>query len=213
MVLWGTKLSWILLAIALVGDFVVAYALAVFYPGYRHMRQVMSVLGSKNSPISILYNIWLITLGVLICISAFNFYIVYSNESHNYAIAGLTILLMFGIGAGIISGIFNVNEDSKNETISSKIHGISAGIGFLALTFIPLVVSLISFRQENISIGIAAIIFFILCIVFFILFIMSEKETFQNTIIEFSGLWQRLLLGSMYIPLLLLALKHIMSDI
>ena len=74
MALWGTKLSWILLILAVVGDFAVPYALEVFYPGYRHMRQVMIVLGSKNSPIAIRYIIRLIISGILLCISSFYFY-------------------------------------------------------------------------------------------------------------------------------------------
>ncbi|SKC69145.1 DUF998 domain-containing protein [Maledivibacter halophilus] len=209
MSLWGSKLSWILLIIAIIGDFVVAYVLAFFNPGYSNTKQVMSVLGNPKSPVALFYNVWLIILGILICISAVNFYIVYSGVSKNYASAGLIILFIFGIGAGIISGIFSVNEGKEIETITSKIHGIGAGLGFLGLTFIPLVVGLISFKEYDSIIGIVSIAFFILSIVLFVLFIMSEKEAFQNSIIGFSGLWQRLLLASMYMPLLLIALKHI----
>ncbi|WDV44355.1 DUF998 domain-containing protein [Clostridiaceae bacterium M8S5] len=209
MSLWGSKLSWMLLIIAIIGDYVVAYILALFYPSYSHMRQVMSVLGNPKSPVSFIYNLWLIILGILICISAVNFHIIYSEISKSYASAGTIILFIFGIGAGIVSGIFSVNEAKEIETIASKIHGIGAGLGFLFLTFIPLVVGLISFKEGNSTIGIISIAFFILSIVLFVLFIISEKEAFQNSIIGFSGLWQRLLLGSMYTPLLLIALKRI----
>lgn len=209
MSLWGSKLGWILLIIGIIGDFVVTYVLAYFYPGYSHMRQVMSVLGNPKSPVAFLYNLWLIILGVLMCISAVNFYIVYTGVSKSYAISGAIILLLFGIGAGIISGLFSVNEGKEMETKASKIHGIGAGLGFLALTFIPLVVGQIFFREGDSIFGILSIAFFILSIVLFVLFIMSEKEAFQKSIIGFSGLWQRLLLASMYIPLFLIALKHL----
>ncbi len=143
------------------------------------------------------------------CVSAVNFYIVYSEVSKGYASAGTIILLIFGIGAGIISGIFSVNDVKKIETIASKIHGIGAGIGFLVLTFIPLVVGVISYKENDSIIGIISIVFFILSLLLFVLFIMSEREVYQNSIIGLSGLWQRLLLGSMYIPLLLIAFKNI----
>lgn len=130
---WGSKLSWILLIVAIVGDFVVAYVLACFYPDYSHMKQTMSVLGNLNSPVAFLYNMWLIILGILICISAGNFYIVYSDSSKILASIGLIILLFFGIGAGIISGIFSVNEGLEIETIASKIPWNRSRSGFSIL--------------------------------------------------------------------------------
>lgn len=210
--LWCTKLSWIILVIAIIGDYVVAYVLALFYPEYSHMKQVMSVLGNPKSPVAILYNIWLIILGILMCISAVDFYIAYCEISQGYARAGTIIIFLFGIGAGILAGIFSVNEVKEVETISSKIHGIGAGIGFIALTFIPLVVGVISFKEYDSIIGIISIVLFIVSIIVFVLFIMSEREVFENSIIGLSGLWQRLLLGSMYIPLLLIAFKHILKN-
>lgn len=209
MSIYGSRLSWILLLIAITFDFVVAYILALFYPGYSHMKQVMSVLGNPKSPVAVFYNIWLVILGILICISAVNFYNVYSVVSKGYALAGTIILIIFSIGAGILSGIFSVGESKAIETVALKIHGVGAGVGFLVLTFIPLIVGVLSFKQGDSIIGIISIIFFILSIVLFTLFIMSEKEAFQQSIIGFSGLWQRLLLASMYIPLVLIAIKHI----
>ncbi len=209
MSLWDSKLIWMLLIIAIIGDYVFAYVLAFFYPNYSHKKQVMSVLGNPKSPVAFFYNLWLIILGILMCVSAVNFYIVYSEVSKGYASAGTIILLIFGIGAGIISGIFSVNDVKKIETIASKIHGIGAGIGFLVLTFIPLVVGVISYKENDSIIGIISIVFFILSLLLFVLFIMSEREVYQNSIIGLSGLWQRLLLGSMYIPLLLIAFKNI----
>lgn len=209
---WGSRLSWLLLIIAVIGDFVVAYILAVFYSGYSHQRQVMSILGSKKSPVGLIYNIWLVALGILICISAMNFYYKYTEVSKNYASLGLIILLIFGLGAGILAGVFSVDDEKTIETIASKVHGIGAGIGFMALTFIPLIVGLIMFKQgDSMIIGIVSILCFVISIVLFVLFIMSEREIYQNSIIGLGGLWQRLLLGSMYLPLLLISIKNIIE--
>jgi hypothetical protein len=206
---WGSKVSWGLLISAILGDFIVAYILALFYPGYSHSKQVMSVLGNPHSPVATYLHIWLIVLGGLVCISAVNFYLTYSPVSKNLAGAGLVILIIFGVGAGILSGIFSVNETKEMETLGSKIHGIGAGIGFMALTFIPLIIGMLSVKSNDTAIGAVSFVSFVLSLIFFVLFIMSEKEAFQNTVIGLTGLWQRLLLGSMYVPLLLISLKNI----
>ncbi len=43
---------WYILLAALIGDFLVCYILALFYPKYSHTKQVMSVLGLSKLPSS-----------------------------------------------------------------------------------------------------------------------------------------------------------------
>ena len=68
----------------------------------------------------------------------------------------------------------------------------------LVLAFVPLFIGLLYKTEKEIILGNISTIIFIICLGLFVVFIMSEKETFQNKIIGYSGLWQRLLLGSMY---------------
>lgn len=210
--LWNSKLSWAILIIAILGDFIVAYVLSFYYPKYSHTKQVMSVLGSPQSPVSIIYNIWLVILGLLFIYSAINFYIVFSSVSKSYAMIGFILLLIFAIGAGILSGIFSVNASKELETLASKVHGIGSGLGFIALTFIPLIVCFLLYKSNDNTTAIISLIFFLISLVLFVLFVVSEKESYQNTIVGLSGLWQRLLLASMYMPLLIIAIKYIMKD-
>ena len=42
---------------------------------------------------------------------------------------------IFVVGAGLISGFFSVNESKDIITTASKIHGVGAAIGFMALFF------------------------------------------------------------------------------
>lgn len=200
---------WIITIIAIVGDFLVAYLLAPFYPGYNHAEQVMSVLGNNQSPIHKIYNIWLVILGILIVFSGILFYQYYKFTSHSLSLVGLMILIFYGIGACILSGIFSVNNEEDRTTISAKIHGIAAGVGFMALTFLSLIIGLLDKEMGEIIIGTLSIILFILCILLFVLFIMSDKKQFRNTIIGKSGLWQRLLLGTMYCPLLIISIRNL----
>ena len=48
-----------------------------------------------------------------------------------------------------------------------------------------------------------------LALVFFALFVMSDKEEFAGTAVNNEGLWQRLNLVFMYLPLAVVALKQI----
>lgn len=45
-----------------------------------------------------------------------------------------------------------------------------------------------------------------MAILFFVLFIKSDKATFQNTFIAFEGMWQRLTLLFMYLPIVSICL-------
>ena len=48
--------------------------------------------------------------------------------------------------------------------------------------------------------------------VFFVLFVMSDKEEFAGTAIASEGLWQRLNLICMYLPLFIVAVNGIMKE-
>lgn len=197
--------------IAVTGDFIVPYILAIFYPRYSHTKQVMSVLGCPDSPVKTIYNSWLIVLGVLFLFSGIKFYLQYENISGTLSLIGMIILCIYGLGACILAGIFSVNETKRLETLPEKIHGIAAGIGFIALLFMPLIIGLIYLKNDQVIIGYTSVIIFIGCIFFFTLFIMSEKKTFENTWIAHTGLWQRFLLGTMYLPLSIISITNYLS--
>ena len=128
----------------------------------------------------------------------------------------LSVLLLFSlgtfaVGAGLVSGIFHVNENKDIVTAASKVHGISAAIGFMALLFFPLLNGILAFKQNNVIFGIICVISFILALIFFVCFIMGDKEQFQNTMLKYEGLWERLSLLCMYIPLTYKAVHNLLS--
>lgn len=81
------------------------------------------------------------------------------------------------------------------------IAGVLAILGFLLLTFAPLLVSIYFFKLDNKGMGVVSLTCFILAIGLFTLFVMADKPRFQGTIIGLEGLWQRLLLLCMYFPI------------
>lgn len=209
----NTQFSWWLLIIAIVGDFVVPYILANFYKGYNHKTMVMSVLGNPNSPVRIYYNIWLVLLGIFLIIGSANLYHQYSSSSKNLSITIFVFIVIFAIGAGILSGIFSVNESKEMESIASQIHGIGSALGFITLLFVPLLLSILSFKMKDWTTAVICLVSFTLALIFFVLFIMSDKSKFQYTIIANEGIWQRLTLLFMYIPLGYIAILKIVDYI
>ena len=93
--------------------------------------------------------------------------------------------------------------------MASQIHGIGSVIGFMLFLFVPLLLAILSFKAGERSFGIVCIISFIIAMVFFVLFVMSDKPEFAGTIIENEGLWQRLNLVFMYLPFVLVSIKQI----
>lgn len=118
---------------------------------------------------------------------------------------------IFAIGAGISAGIFNVNETKEIETLASKIHGIGFALGFMALCFVPLILAVLSFKANERVDGVVCLISFVLTLLFFILFVMSDKPEFQKTVIACEGLWQRLTLLLMYVPLAYIAIQNLIA--
>ena len=94
-------------------------------------------------------------------------------------------------------------------TVASKIHGAGSVIGFMLLLFVPLLFGILFFNNQNPTMGVMSIISFVLELIFFTLFVMSDKPEFKNTIIDNGGLWQRLNLAFMYLPLVITSISKI----
>ncbi len=191
----------IILPIALILDLLIPFILAPTYKGYNHLTQVMSVLGNDKAPFHMIYNIWLIVYGVILIFSDFRIYSIISKYSSLIAIILFGVVLIYAIGGCILSGFFSVGEVKSLDTLSEKIHGYGSVLGFMALAFAPLLVSIYGFQSGKVTFGLFSIICFIMTIIFFTFFIMADKPNYKGTIIALEGLWQRLSLFCMYLPL------------
>lgn len=140
-------------------------------------------------------------MGILLIVSATIVVSKYWLTSKPLAITVVILILIFAIGAGIISGIFIVNESKEIVTVASKIHGAGAAFGFMALLFVPLFLSILSYRDNDKMTGIIFAVSFVLVFVFFTIFVMADKPQFQDTFVKNEGLWKRLSLLLMYFPL------------
>ena len=203
----------IVLLLTIIGEFLLPWILKHFYPGYDSRMMVMSALGSPESPVRIIYNIWLIWLG---CFLSFTAIVYYSEYKENYQILSIIMLLsvlLFAVGAGLLSGIFSVNESKDVVTLASKIHGAGAAIGFMTLLFFPLLCSVIAFRESDRLFALVCLFSFVLAFVCFVCFIMGDKEEFAKTVLGYEGLWERLTLFFMYVPFVYKAVSVLINAI
>ena len=193
----------ILWSIILLVDCLLPLILAHFYPKYKHKEMVLSVLGSRQSPVKWIYNIWCIISGIVFCISP---YTLYREINCGLTIAIWILLVIYGIGCEIISGLCPLNESRQDEDVITKIHGVTSAIGFITLLIVPLLLAIMQFQSSNIIVGVISLVSFIAAFVFFCFFIMGEKAKFANTVLKYGGLWQRLVLLNCYIPLFALCI-------
>lgn len=201
----------VVLLITVIGEFLLPWILKYFYVGYDNKTMAMSVLGNPQSPVRLIYNAWLIWLGFFLIFVAVIYRYEYKETSETLSWLLLLSISIFALGAGLLSGIFSVNEVKEFNTIASKIHGIGAAAGFVALLFFPLLNGILAFKQTDIALGFICIIAFILSLIFFAFFIMGDKAQFQNTILAYEGVWERITLLCMYIPFTYKTLRTLSS--
>ncbi|UQT47640.1 DUF998 domain-containing protein [Flavonifractor plautii] len=130
-------MGWYFLLAAAGLDLLLPFLLAPFYPGYSHRRQVMSVLGSPESPVRWVYRVWLVVLGLLLCAATPDLWAAFGKRSPVLTGLLIAVLCVFALGAGVLAGLFSVNADKAVETAASRIHGVGSVLGFLALAFAP----------------------------------------------------------------------------
>ena len=178
--------------LACFGDILVPFILGAKKENYNHFYDVISELGTKESPTHKQASIWLIVFGLLFVLFAIGFWIKI-GISPSINLAFVLSMISFGIGAGIICGIFPEDSKGEPETIHGKIHGISAGLGSIGLLLSPLFACWIKALPVNEFIS---CIVFILPLISFSLFLGSKRKVkVEGTgVVAAAGLWQRLFL-------------------
>ena len=201
--------GWHALLIAMVGELLIPFILAPFYKGYRNTLMKISVLGNSNSPVRFLFNSWMLLEGILFLVASPTIYDSYYKVSKLLTTLTVTFIIVFAVGACIFTCFFSVNETKDVVTTAYKIHGVGSVIGFILFLFVPLFWGILSFKSKDKITGIMAITCFMLSFAFFVLFIMADKPKFSNTIIAKEGLWQRMNILFMYMPLAYTSFKNI----
>lgn len=204
-----SRLFNVLLMITIIGEFLLPWILKHFYKDYNSKTMVMSVLGSPESPVRKIYNVWLVWLGAFLLLTSFLFFKEVTTISIVLAVLTFISIATFALGAGILSGVFSVNESKEKVTFASKIHGAGSAMGFMTLMFFPLLQGISAFKSSDITQGVICIVAFVASVLFFGFFIMGDKEEFKDTIFVYEGIWERLSLFFMYVPFLYFSINNL----
>jgi len=197
--------GWIFLLIAMAGDLLVSLFLSLFYSGYNGSKMSISALGSPSSPVRIPFNIWMLMEGILFLLALPAIHQSFHRISGGITDVMIVFIAIFAVGACIFTCFFSVNESRDVVTVASKIHGAGSVTGFVLFLFVPLLVAILHFKDHNMTMGVISAASFVIALVFFSLFVMSDKPGFRNTVVDREGLWQRLTLVFMYLPLAIAA--------
>ncbi|HHW67146.1 DUF998 domain-containing protein [Defluviitalea raffinosedens] len=204
-----TKYGWYALLIAIIGDLLIPFILAPFYEGYSNTSMTISALGNSQSPVRSVFNIWMFIEGILFLAAIPALYDNYHKVSKILLFMTIIFIIIFAVGACILTCFFSVNESKDVVTAASIIHGVGSVIGFTLFLFVPLLLAILSFKGNDKITGIISVISFILAFLFFVLFILADKPEFSKTIAAKEGLWQRMNLLFMYLPLGYISLTNI----
>jgi hypothetical protein len=188
------------------GDFLSLFILGQEYPGYNQLSDTMSSLGSSASPVSDIISVLWIILGILMIIFAFGFKAAYSPRD-KYVKIVFWLLILYGLGEGLGSGLFKADRVSGSYTNSFIVHDILGGAGVVSILILPLIVQKINpfcsspgfKRFSNFTIIIGTL--------FLILFSFRFIGNGENIVAKYKGLWQRLFVLVYYIYMITIAIK------
>lgn len=203
--------GWYALIIAMIGDLLISWILSLFYTDYSNLTMSISALGNPKSPVRLPFNLWMCIEGVLFLYGLPVFYKYYSVVSARVTRIAVVFIAIFAVGACIFTSFFSVNESKDIITIASKIHGVGSVLGFILFLIVPIFISILSIRNGEKNVGVFSIVCFVVAFFFFVLYVMSDKPEFANTIIRNEGLWQRLNLIFMYLPIVVVSVKRIIE--
>jgi hypothetical protein len=194
------------------GDFLSLFILGPEYPGYNQLYDTMSSLGSSASPVSDIISAWWIILGIMMIMFAFGFRAAFS-PGDKYVKIVFWLLILYGLGEGVGSGLFKADRIAGSYTTSFIVHDILGGAGVVALLILPFFVQKIKPFFSSPGFVRFSNIILITGTFFLILFSFRFIENGENIIAKYKGLWQRLFVIVFYIYLMTIAFKSIMITV
>jgi hypothetical protein len=142
---------------------------------------------------------------------AIGFRTAYSSADRYVKIA-FWLLILYGLGEGMGSGLFKADEINNSYTLSFIIHDILGGAGVTAILLLTLIVPKIDEFSSSQGFQIFSRIILILGILFLVLFtqrFIGSKNVISHEVAKYTGLWQRLLILDYYIYLIVIASKMV----
>jgi len=212
-----SKKKYIILAsiaglIACIGDFAALYIFAAFYPGYNQLTDTMSALGASVSPVSNGISIWWIMLGLLFIFFGTGVKKAFA-ENEKYSTIASWLIILYGLGEGIGSGVFKADHLANGLATTAIIHNIVGGMGVFTILALPLVMPNLITKTDTPGFHRMSKIIFIAGMVTLLLFMFRFVPSADEFIASNKGLWQRLFVLNSYIYLVTIAVIMIKKQI
>lgn len=197
--------------VACFSDILVTIILGAHYPGYSQFRDTLSQMGADISPVSRQMSLWWIILGSMFVISGICFRRTFLNANRHVKLVSW-LLIIYGVGEGISSGLFPMSYSEEGFDLVSYLHLALSGLGVLAIIVLPLIVQKIFTRESFPKFYRYSYVVVVLGLIFIGFFSLSKSiEDPQNYIVQYKGLWQRVLSLNFYCYLMVLVVLMLMN--
>jgi len=189
-------------------DVCTMFIFGMYFPGYSQLEDTVSMLGSSISPVSNqISTIWVI-IGVLLILFGIGFHYEFEKKGI-YSKISSWLIILYGFGEGIGSGVFKADRISNNLTTSAIFHEILGGIGIVSILLLPLFMQKVIPKKENPELHLMSQLVFYSGIVFILLFLFRFSADQTGIISIYKGLWQRVFILISYTYLIRIAILMI----
>ena len=136
-------------------------------------------------------------MGILMIIFGLGFRRAFSDAGKKGIFASW-LLILYGFGEGIGSGVFKADRIPIGFTFSGLFHDIVGGIGVTAILIFPLVMPGIFKSVKGKTYKVFSFLTFIISIASIILFLFRYSPDETDFLSVYKGLWQRIFMLSVY---------------
>jgi hypothetical protein len=188
-----------------VGDFIVNFILGLNLAGYNALIQTQSFLGRAGTSTAPYVAIWGVFFSLLFWLFARSWYGFFSKKTKTVAFS-TGLLVLYGLGEGLGSGLVHFSQINGHSTISGLIHqafSMSADVGLFIFPFFVLRL----FPERHPGLPLLTWIVVLLGLALNICFLLGKYFGISYGFLSLSGLLQRLFLADYYLYLLILTLQ------
>lgn len=200
-----------LLLLAIISEIALPFILARYYPNYSQINNLISTFGETDSPTKWAFKIWEIINGSLFVLSAPAIYERFKETNHRFALILSLLVVVFGLGDCIITGLFDRAANQSEVDFTSLLHNYASGAGFVALLIGTLLLFLLYRQEKNELFTIFLPLIFLAAMVFMFLFAMPKIPIISQFQISHRALWQRLNLWFLYLPYFITAIQSLLN--
>jgi hypothetical protein len=192
------KITAVICIVTCIADFIVLFLLGNYYPGYSQLKNTISSLGASFSPVSDAISFWWILIGIVFVFFGIILRKAFGANLKNVKIASL-LIMFYGLGEGIGSGLFKANRINGEPTQSLVIHDVLGGIGVVAALILPLIMNKVITKKQMPRFYFFSWVIFVVGIIMMLLFTIRFSANEHNFFVFYKGLWQRFFLLNLYI--------------